>query len=61
MKRAIFFNIDGTLTTRISGDPLEQYPQDVKVLPGVEAALNYYQNQEPFEVENLVLFENRLW
>ena len=47
MKRAIFFNIDGTLTTTISGDPLKQYPQNVKVLPGVEAALEYYQNQEP--------------
>ena len=47
MKRGIFFNIDGTLTTMMSGDTLRQYPQDVKVLPGVEAALNYYQNQEP--------------
>ena len=47
MKRAIFLNVDGTLTTTISEDPLKQYPQNVKVLPGVEAALNYYQNQEP--------------
>ncbi|MDJ0774292.1 MAG: hypothetical protein QNJ49_12865 [Mastigocoleus sp. MO_167.B18] len=47
MKRAIFFNIDGTLTKKNAGDPLKQYPQDVEVLPGVEVALNHYQSQEP--------------
>ena len=52
MKRAIFFNIDGTLTSTISkndlaGENFQQYSQDVKILPGVEAALDHYQNQEP--------------
>ena len=52
MKRAIFFNIDGTLISTISRDDLtrddsEQHPQGVKILPGVEAVLEHYQNQEP--------------
>ncbi|MDJ0697286.1 hypothetical protein [Mastigocoleus sp. MO_188.B34] len=47
MKRAVFFSIDETLTTNIASDSLKEHPQDVKVLPGVEIALNYYQNQEP--------------
>lgn len=47
MKRAIFFDVDGTLTTNVTEEPLKRYPQDIKVLPSVEVALNYYQSQEP--------------
>ncbi|MEM7554779.1 MAG: hypothetical protein AAF378_11880 [Cyanobacteria bacterium P01_A01_bin.84] len=52
MKRAIFLDIEGTLTETISNtsDPLNsEYvnSKNVKILPGVETALNYYFSQEP--------------
>lgn len=47
MNRAIFLDIDGTLTGTISGETFKQHSQDVLVLPGVEKALQYYQNQTP--------------
>lgn len=47
MKRAIFLDIDGTLTGTISGQTFKQHPHDISVLPGVEKALQYYQSQSP--------------
>lgn len=47
MNRAIFLDIDGTLTTTVSGKTFKQHSQDVLVLPGVQKALEYYQSQAP--------------
>ena len=47
MQRAIFLDIDGTLTTTVSGETFKQHPRDVAVLPGVKEALEYYHNQFP--------------
>lgn len=40
--KTIFFDIDGTLTTTISGEIFKQHPEDVKVLPGIKEAIAHY-------------------
>ena len=42
MKKALFVDIDGTLTGTISGETFKQNARDIKVLKGVEKALNFY-------------------
>ncbi|MEM7579159.1 MAG: hypothetical protein ACFB02_21900 [Mastigocoleus sp.] len=47
MKRAIFLDIEGTLTQPISSSSEYFTSEYVKLLPGVETALNYYLSREP--------------
>jgi D-glycero-D-manno-heptose 1,7-bisphosphate phosphatase len=42
MKRTIFFDIDGTLTTTISGETFKKHSEDVAVLPGIKEAIAWY-------------------
>lgn len=43
MYKAVFFNIDGTLTGTVSGEKFKQSSNDIKVLEGVEKGLNNLQ------------------
>lgn len=41
--KILFVDVDGTLTDTKSGEPFKQDAQDIKVIPSVEEALTYYQ------------------
>ncbi len=43
--KAVFFDVDGTLTSTKSGQAFKQYPEDVLVFPGVEAGLAFHKSQ----------------
>ncbi len=42
MKKAIFFDIDETLTTTLSGQKFKQNPTDIKVMDGVEKGIDHF-------------------
>ncbi|MDJ0617026.1 MAG: HAD hydrolase-like protein [Calothrix sp. MO_192.B10] len=42
MKKAIFFDIDKTLTTTISGEALKKDENDIKLIEGVEEGTEYF-------------------
>lgn len=48
--KIIFFDVDGTLTLTISGAIYKQHPQDVKLLPGIEKALQHFDTQGYLQV-----------
>lgn len=47
MNRAIFFDIDGTLTGAISGEIFKKHPADIAVLPGVKEGIEFFSAQNP--------------
>lgn len=43
MRKALFMDVDGTLTGTLSGETFKKNAKDIKVLEGVEKALNFYE------------------
>ncbi|MBW4600883.1 MAG: HAD-IIIA family hydrolase [Calothrix sp. FI2-JRJ7] len=48
--KIIFFDVDGTLTETVSGATFKQHSQDVKLLPGIESALQHFDTQGYLQV-----------
>ena len=44
--KLLLVDIDGTVTTTVSGETFKQHPHDVKVIEGVVEALSFYQQQD---------------
>lgn len=44
--KILFVDVDGTLTTTKSGQTFKENPEDIKVIEGVEYALNLYKEKE---------------
>lgn len=47
MNRAIFLDVDGTLTGAISGEIFKKHSADIAVLPGVKEGIEFFSAQNP--------------
>jgi D-glycero-D-manno-heptose 1,7-bisphosphate phosphatase len=47
MNRAIFFDVDGTLTGTMSGEIFKKHSADIAVLPGVKEGIEFFGAQNP--------------